>query len=172
MGIPFRPPSSLTYSAPSWLLEHEGYTDIVVMTDEVGVDELYQPTTDNLVRSLPQVRPGSTYPDDTFLQNREMRRFTRGAIAGDRLVFYCMNLPSWHSPPTLTLPPDNQMPVIQTSYSARRAAKKTEWTKVTIHQSSHLFTYIERSILPALVTVSGKKIRDNVRHLSITAWKC
>jgi hypothetical protein len=34
----------------SHLLEHCGYTDIVLMTDEEGVEERYQPTEANLVR--------------------------------------------------------------------------------------------------------------------------
>jgi hypothetical protein len=69
------------------------------MTDEEGVDKRYQPTKNNLVRPLRQSRPGFTYADDTFHQRRELRTLTRGALPGDRRLFYCMN----HSVPAFLI---------------------------------------------------------------------
>ena len=83
-----------------------GYGDIVILTDEDGVEERYWPTKTNLVRPLPGSHPGSTYLNNTFLQEREIDVLCRGVEPGDRRVFYCMSLPSRHSPPpALTLPP-------------------------------------------------------------------
>ena len=77
------------------------------MTDEDGVEERYQPTKDNLVRPpLPRVCPRSIYPNDAFPQRREIESFGSGVQPGDRLVFYCTNLSSQHSPSSaLILPP-------------------------------------------------------------------
>jgi hypothetical protein len=72
-------------------LEHCGYTDIVMMTDEEGGDIKLQPTKDNLVRPFPRSHPGFTYANNSFHQKREIRALTRGAMPGDRRVFYCMN---------------------------------------------------------------------------------
>jgi hypothetical protein len=52
-GERYLPPRlPLTHTTTSRLLEHCGYTDtdIVLMTDEEGVEERYQPTEANLVR--------------------------------------------------------------------------------------------------------------------------
>lgn len=95
-------PFSSTHAA----LVHCGYTDIVIMTDEAGVEERYRPTKINMVRILPPPRPIFTYPNSTFLQKREIAALCRGAKAGDRRVFYCMRPPPHHSPsPALMLPP-------------------------------------------------------------------
>ena len=83
-----------------------GYTDIVIMTDEDGTEEKYRPTKKNLVRPISQPHSGPAYPNDTFLQQREIEALCHGVKPGDRRVFYCMNLLSRHSSsPALTLPP-------------------------------------------------------------------
>jgi hypothetical protein len=81
------------------LLEHCGYMDIVVMTDEEGGDIRLQPTKNNLVRPFPQSHPGFAYANGPFHQKREIRALTRGAVPGDRRVFYCMN----HSVPAFPI---------------------------------------------------------------------
>ena len=67
------------------------------MTDEDGVEERYQPTKSNLVRHFLQTRPKPTHPNDSFFQKREIKALGRGVQPGDHRVFYCMDLPSWHS---------------------------------------------------------------------------
>ena len=49
-----------------FMLDHWGYTDIVVMTDEDGVEERMQPTRANLVRTLPQLYKSSICPNCNF----------------------------------------------------------------------------------------------------------
>lgn len=79
------------------LPEFRGYTDITVMTDEDGVEEKYQPTKSNLVRHFLQPRPKPAHPNNSFFQKREIKTLGRGVQPGDHRVFYCMDLPSWHS---------------------------------------------------------------------------
>jgi hypothetical protein len=69
------------------------------MTDEEGGDIRLQPTKDNLVRPFPQFHPGFAYANDSFHQKREIRALTRGAMPGDRRVFYCAN----HSVPAFPI---------------------------------------------------------------------
>ena len=54
-------------SYSSFMLDHWGYTDIVVMTDDDGVERRMQPTRDNLVRPFPQLFQTTMYPSDTSL---------------------------------------------------------------------------------------------------------
>ena len=49
------------------MLDRWEYTDIIVMTDEVGVEGGLRPTEANLVRPFPQLYQTFTYPDGTFL---------------------------------------------------------------------------------------------------------
>ena len=63
------------------------------MTDEDGVEERYRPTKENLVRPLPRSHSGSAYPNNPFLQKREIEALCSGVEPGDRRVFYCTNFP-------------------------------------------------------------------------------
>jgi len=65
---------------PFVLLVRYEYTDIVIMTDEDGVEETYRPTKQNLVRPSPQPRFGPAYPDDTFLSFRNAK--SRPSVVG------------------------------------------------------------------------------------------
>ena len=56
VNAPFHPQLSLTYATHSCLLDR-GYTSIVEMTDEDGVEERYRPTKANLVRPPPDLAP-------------------------------------------------------------------------------------------------------------------
>ena len=60
---------SLSYLIPCLshnATEFQDYTNIIVMTDEDGVEEKYQPTKDNLVRRFSWSRPISTHPNQSL----------------------------------------------------------------------------------------------------------
>ena len=63
MAIFLKGGRSLSFTAlahshnPLYLLEHCGYTDIIIMTDEDGVPEKLQPTKINLVRPPSSISP-------------------------------------------------------------------------------------------------------------------
>lgn len=56
-----------TYTTPSRFLDHWGYTDITVITDEDGVEERLRPTAANLVPLFLQSYPRSMCPDTPSL---------------------------------------------------------------------------------------------------------
>ena len=61
------PAHCIRHSHSPSMLDCWGYTNIIVMTDEVGVEERLRPTEANLVRPFPQSYQTFTYPNGTAL---------------------------------------------------------------------------------------------------------
>lgn len=125
------------------------------MTDEDGVEEKYQPTTENMVRHFSPSRRMLTHLIHVSPQKREIRALSHGVRPGDRRVFYCMSLLPSHSV-ALILPQPS-------------VAGRSDYTPNT--------TDSEGSVDggSALVALHGHRIRNIVRssrpiHCGIQIW--
>ena len=152
--------TSVTHSP--FAIDTWGYTDIVVMTDEDGVEEGLRPTMVNLVRPFSR-----SYQNPRSLTMTSCRSTkSKLCVAGWNQGIVSCSIVCLPIPAPTTIGTDTA-PRLVTGHSSqlpcRSGTEEDGMDESEYLRPSHISISIEPSAMPALVPLDGCEIKDNVR---------